>query len=173
MGVSCKFSPANQSIPQPSPSHPSPRKWQGLVYVVDSSDTRRLEESSRELKQLLAEEKLAGIPTLAPWLGMGVGGWVGLGLGEGNSYGKFWKYIRKYLGGHLSESMSIGNSVVAHWCMENDGDEGSAQYSYSWWRTFCAYMCRPFVVCSNKFVLTLFSIDFKFYVQYKICSIFQ
>eukprot|EP00435_Cladocopium_sp_Y103_P023143 s1811_g5.t1 len=44
----------------------------GLVYVVDSSDTRRLEESSRELKALLArelkallaEEKLAGIPTL-------------------------------------------------------------------------------------------------------------
>ena len=39
---------------------------QGLVYVVDSSDTRRLEESSRELKSLLGEEKLAGIPTLVP-----------------------------------------------------------------------------------------------------------
>jgi hypothetical protein len=37
-----------------------PLARQGLVYVVDSSDTRRLEESSRELKQLLAEEKLAG-----------------------------------------------------------------------------------------------------------------
>merc|ERR1719298_75234 len=30
-----------------------------LVYVVDSSDTRRLEESSQELKELLAEDKLA------------------------------------------------------------------------------------------------------------------
>eukprot|EP00434_Breviolum_minutum_P004564 symbB.v1.2.004027.t1/scaffold227.1/size261201/13 len=36
----------------------------GLVYVVDSSDVRRLEESSRELRALLGEEKLAGIPTL-------------------------------------------------------------------------------------------------------------
>ena len=74
--------------------------WQGLVYVVDSSDTRRLEESSRELKQLLAEEKLAGIPTLVPWLGgwgLGVGdcGWVGLVVGEGNINGNIKKYIWK------------------------------------------------------------------------------
>eukprot|EP00434_Breviolum_minutum_P004567 symbB.v1.2.004030.t1/scaffold227.1/size261201/16 len=32
----------------------------GLVYVVDSSDTRRLQESSQELRALLGEEKLAG-----------------------------------------------------------------------------------------------------------------
>merc|ERR1712193_32658 len=36
-----------------------------LVYVIDSSDKRRLEESGNELKELLAEDKLAGIPLLA------------------------------------------------------------------------------------------------------------
>merc|ERR1712050_813811 len=35
-----------------------------LVYVIDSSDKRRLEESGQELKELLAEDKLAGIPLL-------------------------------------------------------------------------------------------------------------
>jgi len=36
----------------------------GLIYVVDSSDSRRLEESSQELKELLAEDKLQGVPIL-------------------------------------------------------------------------------------------------------------
>merc|ERR1712232_1265665 len=35
-----------------------------LVYVIDSSDNRRLEESGEELKELLAEDKLGGIPLL-------------------------------------------------------------------------------------------------------------
>merc|ERR1711933_282025 len=35
-----------------------------LVYVIDSSDKRRLEESGSELKELLAEDKLGGIPLL-------------------------------------------------------------------------------------------------------------
>ncbi|CAJ1437886.1 unnamed protein product [Effrenium voratum] len=35
-----------------------------LVYVIDSSDRRRLEESSAELRELLAEDKLAAIPML-------------------------------------------------------------------------------------------------------------
>merc|ERR1712061_502415 len=35
-----------------------------LVYVVDSSDKRRLEESGQELRELLADDKLAGIPLL-------------------------------------------------------------------------------------------------------------
>merc|ERR1711953_1409286 len=35
-----------------------------LVYVIDSSDARRLEESGTELKELLAEDKLGGIPLL-------------------------------------------------------------------------------------------------------------
>jgi ADP-ribosylation factor-like protein 3 len=35
-----------------------------LVYVVDSADGRRLEESSMELHLLLEEEKLAGVPLL-------------------------------------------------------------------------------------------------------------
>merc|ERR1712125_13014 len=35
-----------------------------LVYVIDGSDTRRLEESGEELKELLAEDKLGGIPLL-------------------------------------------------------------------------------------------------------------
>ena len=35
-----------------------------LVYVIDSSDRRRLEESGSELKELLAEDKLATIPML-------------------------------------------------------------------------------------------------------------
>lgn len=34
------------------------------VYVIDSSDRRRLEESSAELRELLAEDKLAAIPML-------------------------------------------------------------------------------------------------------------
>mmetsp|Transcript_8340 Transcript_8340/g.26560 ORF Transcript_8340/g.26560 Transcript_8340/m.26560 type:complete len:184 (-) Transcript_8340:247-798(-) len=35
-----------------------------LVYVIDSSDKRRLEESGSELRELLAEDKLGGIPLL-------------------------------------------------------------------------------------------------------------
>merc|ERR1711924_372037 len=35
-----------------------------LVYVIDSSDKRRLEESGAELTELLQEDKLAGIPLL-------------------------------------------------------------------------------------------------------------
>merc|ERR1712038_571749 len=33
-----------------------------LVYVIDSSDKRRLEESGQELRDLLAEDKLGSIP---------------------------------------------------------------------------------------------------------------
>jgi len=40
---------------------------QALVYVIDSSDRRRLEESGSELKELLAEDKLATIPMLVGW----------------------------------------------------------------------------------------------------------
>ena len=35
-----------------------------LIYVIDSTDRRRLEESSRELQRLLLEEQLADIPIL-------------------------------------------------------------------------------------------------------------
>merc|ERR1712187_610590 len=35
-----------------------------LVYVIDSSDARRLEESGNELRELLAEDKLGGVPLL-------------------------------------------------------------------------------------------------------------
>merc|ERR1711920_413371 len=35
-----------------------------LVYVIDSSDKRRLEESGQELRELLAEDKLGGLPVL-------------------------------------------------------------------------------------------------------------
>ena len=35
-----------------------------LVYVIDSSDKRRLEESGQELKDLLADEQLPAIPLL-------------------------------------------------------------------------------------------------------------
>eukprot|EP00929_Paragymnodinium_shiwhaense_P115251 TRINITY_DN839_c0_g4_i1.p1 TRINITY_DN839_c0_g4~~TRINITY_DN839_c0_g4_i1.p1 ORF type:complete len:180 (-),score=72.33 TRINITY_DN839_c0_g4_i1:83-622(-) len=35
-----------------------------LVYVIDSSDRRRLEESGAELAELLAEDKLGGVPLL-------------------------------------------------------------------------------------------------------------
>merc|ERR1711879_713837 len=35
-----------------------------LVYVIDSSDARRLEESGLELKELLGDDKLGGIPLL-------------------------------------------------------------------------------------------------------------
>jgi ADP-ribosylation factor-like protein 3 len=37
---------------------------QEQIYVIDSSDRRRLEESGSELNQLLEEEKLAGVPVL-------------------------------------------------------------------------------------------------------------
>ena len=37
---------------------------QPQVYVIDSADRRRLEESGEELKSLLEEEKLAGTPLL-------------------------------------------------------------------------------------------------------------
>jgi len=35
-----------------------------LVYVIDSADNRRLEETGVELSQLLDEEKLSGVPLL-------------------------------------------------------------------------------------------------------------
>lgn len=35
-----------------------------LIYVIDSSDRRRLEESGSELNELLQEDKLGGIPLL-------------------------------------------------------------------------------------------------------------
>lgn len=35
-----------------------------MIYVVDSSDRRRLEEAGEELQELLAEDKLGGIPIL-------------------------------------------------------------------------------------------------------------
>ena len=35
-----------------------------VIYVIDSSDRRRMEETGVELNQLLEEEKLAGIPLL-------------------------------------------------------------------------------------------------------------
>lgn len=35
-----------------------------LVYVIDSADRRRMEETGVELQQLLEEEKLAGVPLL-------------------------------------------------------------------------------------------------------------
>merc|ERR1719380_403380 len=35
-----------------------------LCYVIDSSDRRRLEESGNELAELLAEDKLGGVPLL-------------------------------------------------------------------------------------------------------------
>uniref|UniRef100_A0A7S1PIF1 ADP-ribosylation factor-like protein 3 n=1 Tax=Percolomonas cosmopolitus TaxID=63605 RepID=A0A7S1PIF1_9EUKA len=36
----------------------------GLIWVVDSADTKRLEETGYELETLLKEEKLAGIPVM-------------------------------------------------------------------------------------------------------------
>ena len=35
-----------------------------LIYVIDSSDTYRLEESGKELRALLEENQLSGIPLL-------------------------------------------------------------------------------------------------------------
>lgn len=35
-----------------------------LVYVIDSADRRRLDETGAQLNELLEEEKLAGIPLL-------------------------------------------------------------------------------------------------------------
>lgn len=35
-----------------------------MVYVIDSADTRRLEETRVELQSLLDEERLAGVPVL-------------------------------------------------------------------------------------------------------------
>eukprot|EP01038_Epipyxis_sp_PR26KG_P011653 gene11653-15605_t len=35
-----------------------------VIYVIDSSDRRRMEETGIELQQLMEEEKLAGVPLL-------------------------------------------------------------------------------------------------------------
>eukprot|EP00656_Telonema_subtile_P043329 TRINITY_DN49703_c0_g1_i1.p1 TRINITY_DN49703_c0_g1~~TRINITY_DN49703_c0_g1_i1.p1 ORF type:complete len:180 (-),score=62.98 TRINITY_DN49703_c0_g1_i1:232-771(-) len=35
-----------------------------LIYVIDSSDHKRMEEASDELRELLDEDKLAGVPLL-------------------------------------------------------------------------------------------------------------
>ncbi|XP_046330909.2 ADP-ribosylation factor-like protein 3 [Haliotis rufescens] len=35
-----------------------------LIYVIDSSDKKRFDETSLELKELLEEEKLAGVPLI-------------------------------------------------------------------------------------------------------------
>ncbi len=35
-----------------------------IIYVIDSADRRRMEETGLELSQLLEEEKLAGVPLL-------------------------------------------------------------------------------------------------------------
>jgi len=35
-----------------------------LIYVIDSSDQRRFDETNEELQDLLSEEKLAGVPVL-------------------------------------------------------------------------------------------------------------
>jgi len=35
-----------------------------LIYVIDSADRKRMEETGVELSQLLSEEKLAGVPLL-------------------------------------------------------------------------------------------------------------
>ncbi|XP_020611905.1 ADP-ribosylation factor-like protein 3 [Orbicella faveolata] len=37
---------------------------EALVYVIDSTDRKRLEETSLELDELLCEEKLCGVPVL-------------------------------------------------------------------------------------------------------------
>jgi len=37
---------------------------QALVYVIDSTDRRRLDETGEELSTLMEEEKLAGVPVL-------------------------------------------------------------------------------------------------------------
>jgi ADP-ribosylation factor-like protein 3 len=39
-------------------------KVRGLVWVIDSADGRRMEETGYELAALLQEEKLAGVPVL-------------------------------------------------------------------------------------------------------------
>lgn len=36
----------------------------GLIYVVDASDTSRIDESRKVLEELLASDKLAGKPVL-------------------------------------------------------------------------------------------------------------
>ena len=46
----------------------SPRNYydqtDALIYVIDSADTRRVEETGVELQQLLDEERLSSIPLL-------------------------------------------------------------------------------------------------------------
>ena len=36
----------------------------GLIFVIDSSDRKRLQETGKELSELIEDEKLAGIPLL-------------------------------------------------------------------------------------------------------------
>lgn len=37
---------------------------EGIIWVIDSADRKRLEETGEELSELLVEEKLAGVPLL-------------------------------------------------------------------------------------------------------------
>jgi small GTP-binding protein len=39
-------------------------KTVGIVYVIDAADRHRIEESAEELKRLLSEEELLGVPLL-------------------------------------------------------------------------------------------------------------
>ena len=45
-------------------TYPPPPPCVCQVYVIDSADTVRLEEVSKELAELLEEDKLAGVPVL-------------------------------------------------------------------------------------------------------------
>jgi ADP-ribosylation factor-like protein 3 len=36
----------------------------GIIYVIDSADRRRMEETGIELQQIIDEEKLSGVPLL-------------------------------------------------------------------------------------------------------------
>ena len=50
--------------PRRSTARPRLAPQDALVYVIDSSDRRRLEESGHELSELLNEDKLGGTPEL-------------------------------------------------------------------------------------------------------------
>ncbi|KAK7477888.1 hypothetical protein BaRGS_00030884 [Batillaria attramentaria] len=59
-----------------------------LIYVIDSSDKNRLEETGEELRELLEEEKLAGVPVMVALTGEGVQDGIEWVIKSCNSKGK-------------------------------------------------------------------------------------
>ncbi|KAL8187416.1 UNVERIFIED_CONTAM: ADP-ribosylation factor protein 3 [Gekko kuhli] len=62
----CGCRPQRQYSGLAHPRSPGQRqgRWCWQIYVIDSADRKRFEETGQELAELLDEEKLSGVPVL-------------------------------------------------------------------------------------------------------------